>query len=280
MKLRYLTSCALALFVLGGCDKKVGGQVVAVVNGQEITRQELNAELGNANLPAGADRDRVMNQVLQQVIDRKLLIAKAKEQGLDKSPAYLAQVQRAQDAALVQMLAGNLAKSIKVPDSAATESFIASTPTLFGERKRYQLDQIVFTAGNDPALATKLKPAKTMAEVEAVLKAAGIEYQRAKGQLDTATVPPPIAARIAALPPGEPFLVPQNGRVIASVISSTEAAPVSGAQAQPVAVELLRRQAVDQALRKQVEQARAAAKIEYQPGFSAPKPAAAAPKPS
>lgn len=276
MKKTGLAVCAVSMLaLLGGCDKKVGGQVVAVVDGQEITQQELNAELNGQQVPAGADRKVVMQQLLQRVIDRKLLVGKAKEQGLDKSPTYLAQIQRAQDAVLIDMLASNVAKSQPVPDAAAAGQFMASNPTLFAGRKRYQLDQVVFQAGNDPTLQEKLKPAKTLEQVETVLKGAGIQFQRGTAQLDTAALPPVIASRIAALPPGEPFLVPQNGQVVVNVIRNTEAMPVPAAQAQPAAIELLRRQGVEQAMRKQADQARATAKITYDAGFAPPKGAAA-----
>jgi len=267
-------SMALAL---AGCDKKVGGQVVAVVNGQEITQQELNAELNGQQLPENADRKAVMRQLLQRVIDRKLLVGKAKEQGLDKSPAYLAQIQRAQDAVLIEMLANNVSKNLPVPDATAATQFMNNNPSLFAGRKRYQLEQIVFQAPNDPALEAKLKPAKTLADVEAVLKAAGIQYQSGNSQLDTAALPPAIATRIAALPAGEPFIVPQNGKMVVNVIRSSEALPVPNQQAQPAAVELLRRQGVEQAMRKQVEQARTNAKITYDTGFEPAKDGAKTP---
>ena len=216
-----------------------------------------------------------MSQLVQQIVNRKLLAGKAKEQGLDKSPTYLAQIGRAQDTILINLLASNAAKTIPVPDAAAADRFMADNPSLFAGRKRYTLDQIVFQAAPDAGLEAKLKPARTMAEVEAVLKASGIAIQRGTTQLDTAALPPPVAARIAALPPGEPFLVPQNGQVVVNVIRTAEPAPVPAQQAQPAAVELLRRQAVEQAMRKQVDQARAAAKITYSPDVAPPKPGAA-----
>ncbi len=277
MKKATIVVCAASLLILGGCEKKVGGQVVAVVNGQEITQQELNAELNGQQIPQNADRKAILAQLLQRVIDRKLLVGKAKEQGLDKSPTYLAQVQRAQDGILLEMMTSTAAKAVPVPDAAAAQQFIASNPSMFGGRKRYQLDQIIFKAANDPALQAKLKPVKTLPEVEAVLNAAGIKFERGSTQLDTAVLPPPIAARIAALPPGEPFVVPQNGQIVVNVIRGATDAPTPAQQAQPAAVEIIRRQAVESAMRKQVEQARASAKITYDTGFAPPKAGATTP---
>lgn len=277
MKKPTLVVCAASMLMLGGCDKKVGGQVVAVVNGQEVTQQELNAELNGQQIAQNADRKTIMAQLLQRIVDRKLLVGKAKEQGLDKSPTYLAQVQRAQDAVLIEMMTSNAAKSVPVPDAAATQQFIVNNPTMFAGRKRYQLDQIIFPAANDPALQAKLKPVKTLPEVETVLNSEGIKFQRGTTQLDTAMLPSPIATRIATLPPGEPFIVPQNGQIVVNVIRNTVDVPTPTQQAQPAAVEIIRRQAVEEAMRKQVEQARSSAKITYDTGFAPPKAGAKTP---
>lgn len=271
--------CAASLMLLSGCEKKVGGQVVAVVDGQEVTQGELNAELNGQAIPPGADRKAVMTQLVQQIVNRKLLVGKAKEQGLDKAPAYLAQVQRAQDTVLINMLATNVGKTIAVPDAAAADRFMAQNPSLFAGRKLYQLEQIAFRATPDKALEAKLKPAKTMEAVEAVLKDSGIVFQRGTSQLDTAAIAPAIAQRLAALPPGEPFVVPQNGQIVVSVIRAAQANPLPVQQARPAAIELLRRQAVEQAMRKQVDQARDSAKITYAPEVTPPK-VSATPKPS
>ena len=273
-----LAAGVAAMLLLGGCEKKAGGQVVAVVNGQEITQQELNAELGNAQIPPGADKQ-VMAQLLQRVIDRKLVVGKAAADGLDQSPPYLAQVRRAQDEILVSMLAQKLAKSQPLPDAGAADKFIASNPTLFGGRKRYALDQIVFPATKDAALVAKLRASHTMDAVEEALKSSGVQYSKGSNTLDTATIAGELGSRLAALPPGEPFLVPQGSQYVVSVIRAAQDAATPTAQAKPAATELLRRQAVAAAMTKIVTDERAKAKIDYQPGF-APPPAAKASAPA
>lgn len=269
---------AMALtLIAGGCAKKVGGQVVAIVNGQEITQQELNAELNGAQIPPGADKKAIMSQLLQRVIERKLLVAKAKKDGLDQSPTYLAQVQKATDAILIDLVASKLGKNLPLPTASSADAFIAQNASLFGDRKRYQLDQIVFPGTKDAALIQKLSAAKTMGDIESALNAAGVPFQSGKNAIDTAALPPQVAAQIAALPPGEPFLVPQNGQIIASVIRGTEAVPVNTSQARPAATALLRRQALQKAMTDQIAAERKTATIEYGPGFGPPKATPGAP---
>jgi len=270
VKVGLTVATAMLLPLVGACQKKAEGQVVAVVNGQEITQQELNAELGNAQIPAGADKKTVMAQLLQRVIDRKLLVSKAKADGLDQSPSYLAQVSRAQDGILIGLLAEKDGKTVPVPDAAAAAKFVAENPTLFQQRKRYALDQIAFPLKNDPALAQKLQAAQTMPEVEAALNSSNVKFNRGSSTLDSAALPPDAAQKIAALKPGEPFLVPQNGQMIASVIKSTEAQPVPEQQATAIATQILRRNGVENAMKKNLEAERGKAKIEYQAGFEPP----------
>jgi len=258
-------------------EKKPGGQVVAVVNGEEITQQDLNAELGNAQIPSGADRNRILAQVLQRVIDRKLLVQRAKEQGLDKSPDYLGQLRRMQDELAISMLSSNASKSIPLPDQASIDAFIAAHPAAFSERKRYTLDQIAIPQSTDRAVLKQLEPAHTMDQVAAVLTAAGVKFTRAPATFDTALAPPQLAQKVATLPPGEPFVVPINGRFLVNSVKSSEPVPMNAEDAKPAALELMRQQSLNTAIQKQLSEARGKAKIAYQPGFEAPKDAGSPP---
>jgi len=272
-----LAGVAAAALTLAACDKKPGGQVVAVVNGEEISQQELNAELNGQQIPPGTDRKQVMAGLLQRVVDRKLMVQKAKAEGLDKTPAYLDQVRRTEENLLVNMLAGKAAKAVAVPDASAVQGFVSGNPSLFAGRKRYALDQIAFAIPADKSVLQKLAPAHTLDAVAEVLTANNVQFQRGNTVLDTGTIPPELAARIASLPAGEPFVVPANGQLVASVVRSTEDAPTPQAQVAPAATEFLRQQSLRQAMTKQLEDARRQAKIEYQPGFAPPKGAAGAP---
>lgn len=268
---KFMAAAGAVLLLVGGCQKSVGGQVVAIVNGEEITQQDLNAELQGATVPPGADKKQVLTQVLQRVVDRKLLVQAAKAQGLDQSPAYLDQVRRSQDTLIINLLANKVSKNISLPDSSAVGRFITTNPSLFQERKRYVLDQIVFPQTADATIVKALEPAHSLDAVAAVLTARHIQFARGKGQLDTGSIPPEIAKRITSLPPGEPFVIPDNGRMVASVITATESVPTPDDQAKPAAVNLLRQQALSDAMRRELDKAKATAKVEYQPGYAPPK---------
>jgi EpsD family peptidyl-prolyl cis-trans isomerase len=279
MSLRTATYAALvaALLTTTACGKKATGQVVAVVNGDEITLDELNAELSGVNLPPNADKKLAMRQLLQQVVDRRLLAQSAKEQGLDKDPSYITQQRRMNEDLLVRMFAKKSADTIPVPTAVEIDKYIASHPMAFGSRTRYKLDQIRFELPADPTKLLKaLEADHSMDAIISRLTSMSIKYERGNSALDSGAVAPAALKQVTSLPPGEPFITP-TGRVVAvSVITGSEPLTVPEAQVRPLAVQAIRNETLSKIGEKRLKEARASGKIEYQPGYEAPeaKPAA------
>lgn len=264
-------AAALAL-ALGGCHKTTTGQVVAIVNDDEITQQQLNAELQGAKIPDKADKQKVLAQITEGLVNRQLEVQQAKAAGLDKQPEYLAQLLKLQNELLIKMLVNKIAKDIPLPDAAAVNKFIADNPLMFSQRKLYQLDQIAFATPQDHSILDALKPAHSLDQITSILTAHAIAFNRGKGELDTALVPPNIANGVAGLPSGEPFLIPKNGQTIVSVVASVAPNPTPDDKARSIAARLLRDKTINDAVKAQLDKAKSAAKIQYSPGY-APQPA-------
>jgi len=267
--LRSVSIVALASFSLtvAGCQKKAEGQVVAIVNGEEITLTELNAEITDLNVPASADKEVVRSRVLQRMVDRRLLVQAAKESGLDRDPEYLTQERRMREQLLVNMYGRKTMDTVKVPDTATIDRYIAERPNAFAGRKRYVLDQLQMDPPADPERLKELETAHSMAEVASRLTAMGIAFEQGRGTLDTAGIAPEMLARIEALPPGEPFIVPANGKLVVSVITGSEDTPVPTEQARQIAARAMRNEELNKIGETRLKEAKATAKIEYQPGF-------------
>ena len=268
-------ACSAAALLLAGCHKKPEGQVVATVNGEEITQQELQAEAQAANVPPSADKKQVFPVVLQQVIARKLLDQAAAKKGMDKNADYLVQKKRAGELLLAQMYARQQMQTLSVPTQSDVSQFIAQNPSLFAQRERYTVDQIRFAKPDD---ASKLKPlatAKTMDQVASVLTQQGIKFERGSTVFDSGSVPPEVMKRILALPPTEPFITPQGGVFTANLITGKSAIAVPAADQQAMATNLVRRQNSEKAISQQLDALKASAKIQYQPGFAPPAGSAA-----
>lgn len=272
-----LLTIPLSLAVgLAACDKKPTGQVVAVVNGEEISQTELNQELQGANIPASADKKQVMRDVLQRVIDRRLLAQAAKDQGIDRDPTYVSMQRRASEDLLVQMSAKKAADSIKVPDAAAIDKFVAENPAMFAQRMKLNLDQVVFEIPKNPDAMKQFVNDHSIDAIIATLNRLNIKFQRGNGGLDTGTVAPEMLKQIEGLPPGEPFIVPVQGKIVASVITGREPIALPAEQTRPMAVQAIRNKELTTIGSSRIKDARAKAKIEYAPDF-APKAAPAKP---
>ena len=263
-------SIALALTTLSvaGCGKEATGQVAAVVNGEEITLQEINAELGSTAIPEGVDKKAVQQAALQRIVERRLLAQAARDDELDKTPDYLLRERQLRDALLVQLMGQRAERALKVPGQQEIDKFIADNPVMFGNRKQLIVDRIQFALPKNPDQLKALENDHSMDAVAARLQQMGIEFRRDNTQVDSAALGQQRLQQIQALPAGEPFVIPENGVVTVGVITGERAEPVSPANARPIAVQAIRNKQLTDTIQQRLKQSRAAAEIEYQPGFA------------
>ncbi|ABQ68729.1 hypothetical protein HY78_13670 [Rhizorhabdus wittichii DC-6] len=273
VKAALLGGAMAAALLVSGCHKEPKGQILAIVNGEEISLQELNAELQGTRIPDSVDRDKLRKQVLQRLIDRKLIVQKAREQGLDKTPEYVTQQRRLEENLLVTMLGQKIASTVPMPDDRDITQYIADNPTQFASRQRLLLDQIQFAAPKDPKQLLTLRDAHTLEALATGIQKLGLGMSRGKGVIDTGRLDPALVKVINQLPPGEPFVLPSNGQYVASVIVGRDATPTPTPIARQAAAEMVRRKELVAESKAQVARARTSAEIQYQPGYEPDKSA-------
>jgi EpsD family peptidyl-prolyl cis-trans isomerase len=254
----------------GNKDKPAKGQVIATVNGNDVTVYELGTELQGMNLPAGAERKKVEQAALQRIVDRKILADIARDKKLDKTPEYLLQTRRSDEQILVNLLQQSEAAKVPGSTSEDVEKFMAANPWAFAQRKLLIIDQIQFPMPADRKALMAYRPLKTLDEVEQKLVTDGIEYRRVPTSLDTAQMNATMAKSILGLPTGEVFVVPAGGGLTASRIVDIRATPLSGPEAMKIAREMLRRQNMAEKARTELEPllTAARAKVTYKSGYS------------
>jgi peptidyl-prolyl cis-trans isomerase C len=258
-------------FLVTSCEKKAGGQTVAVVNNEEITATDLNAELSNSNVAAGDASKEVRDQALERLVDRRLLAQQAKSNGIDKSPEFLNQQRRLTEDLLINLLISRQTNTQQVPSADDIAKYEASHPGMFAKREIWTLNQLNYPLPKDPSVNTKITAAKTLDEVAQALTAAGIQFTRGTKQFDSAVLPPNLYAQLSNLAPGEPFVAPGPDRAVASVITARQPAPFNPDQARQLALSQMKRDQANQLVAQRVKDLKAKAKIEYGPGFAPPK---------
>lgn len=262
----FLTACGRS----NAEDKLEKGQVIATVNGEDVTIYELGAELQGINMPSGEAHKRAERAAVQRIVDRKILADIARERKLDKTPEYLLQTRRAEEQLLVSLLQQNEAGQVPAATSEDVEKFVAANPSMFSERKLLIIDQIQFPMPSDPKALMAYRPLKTLDEVEQKLTSDGIEHRRVPTSLDTLQLPPSMVKSILGLPPGEVFVVPAGGGLTANRIVEIRATPLSGREAMKVAREMVRKQKMANRTTKELEPllAAARAKVTYKKGYA------------
>lgn len=243
---------------------------MAVVNNDEITAADLNAELASQNLSATGATKEARNEALQRLINRRLLEQQARTDGLDKSPEFLNQQRRQTENLLINMFVSKHVNTAQVPTPAQISQFEASHPQMFGKREIWTLQQIIYPLQKSAAVNAKITAANTLDEVAQALTAAGVQFTRATRQVDTAVFPLSIYNQIIALKPGEPFVAPGPDKAAASVVSARQPAPLPDDKARQLALNGLRREQVDKFVGDRVKSLQTSAKIQYQPGFGPP----------
>lgn len=260
-------AAALALVACGGSNDAPKGQVVASVDGQEITLSELNAELLASNQGNKVEDKKVTQAVLERLIARKLLVAQAKSASLDKGSDFIIARQRSEENELAGLAQRQMIGRIKPPTREEAQQYIKSHPQTFAGRKMMTLEQIRF---QQPANANDVKfieSAKSLEDAEARLKQNAIKYERGPVVFDTTSVAPEMAARIDKLAVGELFVVANGKLVLVSQIKEKRPAAIPADLALSYAGQLIQQERSKKAIEGQVAELRKKAKVTYQSGY-------------
>lgn len=257
--------------LVGACgEAKPGGQTIATVDGKPITEAELAADMGE-NVRKADESKR--NIALDSLINRKIFVAAAKEQGIDKDPNFKLELARQQEIMLAKRY---LAQATAGVGSSISETdinrYLAANPQFGPGRKILLVDQIQFSIPTDKATLDEMKAAKTMPQLIEVLRRHRVEVQTGRANLDSSILPSAMYKGLLGSQSGEPLVLANGDATLAQVLVSATDAPLSNEQAQRIARRNLEQERVSQRLTQQAEALRGAAKIEFGQGYAQAKP--------
>ncbi|MGH8547524.1 MAG: EpsD family peptidyl-prolyl cis-trans isomerase [Methylococcales bacterium] len=143
---KYLCRVTLAISGLAACGGEENlakpGQVVAKVNGEEISIHQLNFLLAKSGL-AGKENVKIAGkQLLNSLIDQSLIEQKAIEDELDRNPNVMLAMEQAKRQALTQAWLEQAIKVDAAPTDQEVSSYYNDHPELFKNRKIYKLKEL------------------------------------------------------------------------------------------------------------------------------------------
>lgn len=285
--MRTVCVAVLALAVclpLGACSgsgKAPTGQVAAKVGGDEVTVQELQAEMAGFNAPDVKTRKLAEQRALQNIVARKLLAKAATDAGVAKSPDFALQKQRMEEGLLVQAWQNNLVKAVPQPAPEEVQQFIAQHPDFYANHKVFTVDQLRIPPIRDQKILDELRPLNSLEAIAEVLAGHNIKTSSGRSTIDSLSVEPALLEQIGKMPPGEVFVIPTQNMMVANKIVDTKIVPVPNDIAAKHATQYIKAQRAQEAVRRQFAAvvANPKAKVVYNKAY-APPPAPPAAKPA
>jgi EpsD family peptidyl-prolyl cis-trans isomerase len=246
--------CASSM--LAGCERgaaeRAGAQVVARVNGVEISASALAPGAGAA-------------QAVEKVIDRELLVQKALASGLEHDPQVAAEIDNARREVLAQAYIARTARAAARPSRDEVRAFYAENPALFAERRIYRTREISVAANAEmvDALRSQAAASRDIDELAAWLKSRGARAVVVSETRPAEQLPLTFLPALSRMKPGELTVIATPAGATLMQLADAQEAPLALEQAAPVIESFLagrKRLALAEA---EVKRLRESARIEY-----------------
>jgi len=273
MSFRSIVVLALLTFVgLSGCGKEdapakvAATQVVAKVNGTEITVHQLNFVLGRARNVSPDSSPEAKRRVLERLIQEELAKQAAVKDKLDRSPGVLQAMELSKIEVLARAHIGSVTRKLPRPTDEEVKQYYEAHPELFAQRRGYMLEELSVAKkdGLAKSLEEQIEKKLSMQDIASWLKAEGIEYRGRRGVRTAEQLPLKTLPAIHAMKDKEIKVIEdERGAILVLHLVTSRAAPIDEkAAAQRIRQFLFNRRA-SEAVANELKQLREQAKIEY-----------------
>jgi peptidyl-prolyl cis-trans isomerase C len=254
---------------LSGCgdQKKKGGQVVARINGEEITAPQLEAELRYASRlqeDGAAPRQAMREQAMEALIDRQLLLDEALRNKIDRDPALLQIIERFKTQAIVQAYLESRAGGQEQPGKAEVEGYFQAHPEMFAHRKMFEVEQLIIADRDFSApLKAMMDSSKSLSQVAAWLRQNKIAHAQRQYSYSSAELPAEIGNKLQTLGRSRLFVMKDGQRDLLCVLTELRDSPVAPDVARPQIERYLMNKKMQEIATAEITRLRSAAKLEY-----------------
>ena len=264
-------SIAAFVIVLSGCllgacnkDKKPATQVVASIDGVDISVYQLNDAVSNMPGVTSANATQVQSEVLKKLINQQLTAARAQATGLDRTVPVIQAIEFAKREILSRAYLDKVTSTIPKTTDVEAKKYFTDTPQLFLERRIYSLQEIVLpaTAVSNTTLR-EIIANKSMEQIAKALRDKNIKFTadtpvKAAEQLSLALLP-----KIHVMKDGETQLITAGDTTLILHLVESKSEPIDEATALPRIRQYLDNQKAGAAIETELKVLKEKAKIEY-----------------
>ncbi len=262
-----LIIASAVVLAVAACGKKevTSTQVVASVDGEEISVHQVNAMLGKARGVTPETLPLAKAEILGSLVDQQLAINMAMSKKLDRTPEIVAAIETAKREILARAALEQIASAQAKPTEEEAKKYYADNPALFSERRIYNLQEITLgkATPNLDQVRARVASAKSMEEIAAWLKERNINFAPNSGTRSAEQLPLEILPKLHAMQDGQIAFLESKDNFLVMRVAGSQQQPVSEAQALPAINVFLTNLRGGEAIKAAKAEMKAKAKIEY-----------------
>lgn len=253
-----------------GDVKKSDTQVVAKVNGDEISIHQVNLQLGRVGKVDEAQSKAVSQQIVSKLVDQQLLKQKALEYKLDRDPRVLQIIEASKSEILAQAYLEKVSSKAKKPSATEIDTFYTEHPELFEKRRVFRLQELVLQAAPEKfaVIEAGVKDIKNINEVATWLKQNQIQFTANSNVRAAEQLPNNLLKVLQPLNDGELFLVKTERTLNVLHLAASQSQPIARDKATPVIEQYFVNLNKTNLVKDEVQSLKDKAKIEYVGAFA------------
>ncbi|OYY84094.1 MAG: peptidyl-prolyl cis-trans isomerase, EpsD family [Methylophilaceae bacterium 17-44-8] len=278
MMLKSLSVVSILLMTVSvvACGDKAGEstksdtQVVAKVNGDEISIHQVNLQLGRAGKVDQAQSKAISQQIVTKLVDQQLLKQQAIEEKLDRDPRVLQILEASKSEILAQAYLEKISTKAKKPTTAEIDTFYNEHPELFEKRRVFRLQELVVQATPDKfaEIETGVKDIKNINEVAAWLKERQFQFTANSNVRAAEQLPGNLLKVLQPLNDGELFLIKSDRALNVVHLAASQSQPITREKATPVIEQYYLNLNKTNVIKDEMKALKDKAKIEYVGAFA------------
>lgn len=251
-------------------SKKSDTQVVAKVNGDEISIHQVNLQLGRVGKVDEAQSKAISQQIVAKLVDQQLLTQKALEEKLDRDPRVLQILEASKSEILAQAYLEKVSTKAKKPTPAEIDAFYTEHPELFEKRRLFKLQELVVQASPDKfaEIEAGVKDIKNINEVANWLKEHQFQFTANSNVRAAEQLPSNLLKVLQPLSDGELMLVKTDRSLNVVHLAASQSQPIEREKATPVIEQYFLNLNKTNLIKDEVKALKDKAKIEYVGAFA------------
>jgi len=245
-------------------------QVVAKVNGEEISIHQINFQLSRMGQLNETQGKEAAKQTLVRLVDETLLKQKALEAKLDRDPKVLQAMESTKNQILAQAYLEQEMVNASKPSEKEIDQFYSEHPDLFENRRVFRLQELAVEVSKEklPEIQEALTEQKNINNMAQWLTSKSYKFAANSNVRNAEQLPLPLLAKLQLLKDGEAIAVDTGKSVNIIYVASSQTQSVDKQKAKPYIEKYFLNINKNRLIAAEMKKIKEAAKVEYVGAFA------------